>query len=236
MSKGKAGKSMTTHATSATRGKSELAKRRAGGRTVSTRVRYRSAIDRLRELGPVFSGRELLVLHMGWNSARASQYLYRWRMRGLIHPLGGKSDVYFNLLREGDWRDHIPEALARVYPTAVLIGPRPLHQAGWITQPVEILDVAVPPRAPRYQIASLARVHERPLAWFRCLPEMPPPVGALRQLPPAWALADMRVTADPASPDEDDIYFSLFTPPERRELKHATEILGGALNVHPSTP
>ena len=59
---------------------------------------YTSARERLLKLagfGPFFEGRHAMQL-FDWTPKTAAHYLWLWQKQGLVKPLGGKSDVFFN--------------------------------------------------------------------------------------------------------------------------------------------
>ena len=99
-----------------------------------------SAIERLRELPPVFRGANLTI-RFRWDSKTASQYLYLWKRRNLVKGLGGHSDVFANLLiaQYPDWE----KALLMAMPSAVVVGVEVLRRAGWSTQIPQRPNVAV---------------------------------------------------------------------------------------------
>ena len=111
--------------------------------------RRASAIERLRALPPVFRGSEL-SLRFGWDTHEAGEYLRRWKRRDLVKPAGPRAGVYFNLISETSAPEtHLEEAIAMLFPSAVVVGASVLHDAGWtvlqalITQIPRQLDVAV---------------------------------------------------------------------------------------------
>lgn len=181
---------------------------------------YTSSIDRLRDLPVVFSGREL-TLRYGWSSSQASQYLYRWCNQKLVKRLGGKSDAYFNLILDPHWERHVQEALKLVYPSAVMIGRRPLYEAGWVSQRAYCVDIAVPDTAIKHDLDPIADVHRRPAEWFRAIPQQRVEHNRLRALPASWALADMQQFQDPLPPDIDDIYWDHLDTREADSYKAA---------------
>lgn len=149
-----------------------------------------SAIERLRELPPIFCGADLTT-RFGWDSKTASQYLYLWK-RGntpLIAAFGGHSDVYANTLFHPvvEWE----KALLMAMPTATIIGVEALRRAGWITQIPQRPDVAVRADKPVYKTDRFD-IFERKASWFAAT-DAHVERGAHRApcLQPAWALADL---------------------------------------------
>lgn len=170
-----------------------------------------SAIERLLSLPPLFRGSDLTV-RFQWTSKTASQYLYLWKLRGLVKGLGGHSDVFANLLKSPapNWE----QALLMAMPSAIVVGVEALRRAGWTTQIQRKPTVAVRAdqsifsldnSAPQHDMAIEAyqasgfegfMVQARSAAWFQkvsnggmLLSENGAPV-----LKPAWALVDMLAT------------------------------------------
>lgn len=149
---------------------------------------YTSAIQRLRALPEVFTGRDLTV-RFQWTAALASTYLANWRKAGLVRSLGGHSDVHLNLVVRPEPRLEL--ALRRILPEATRIGADILREAGWTTQILRVPQVAVHASSPRYQLVDFA-LEPRSNPWFlKVGPGVIDPKNGLRQLKPAWALADM---------------------------------------------
>lgn len=179
-----------------------------------------SSLERLRRLDPVITGRQL-ALEYGFDSAIASQYLWRWSRTGLVRPFGGKSDVFYNLVRDQRWTSHLFTATRYAFPDAVVIGGLPLARAGLTTQPVRTPAIAVPPSAPRYTTHDVVVV-TRPSRWFDTVQRhagVREVVDGLPALAPAWALADARIAGDVWVPDDDDIDWDEFGG----ETKHIAE-------------
>jgi hypothetical protein len=142
-----------------------------------------SSIQRLLSLPALFSGRDLTV-RFQWTSKAASQYLYLWKKRGLVQPLGGHSDVFANTLvqPQPDW----DAALRLAMPSAVVVGIEALRRAGWTTQVPRLPQVVVQAGEPRYAVEHFT-VSPQPALWFECSQ-----AGIQDHcLRPAWALADM---------------------------------------------
>lgn len=146
-----------------------------------------SAVERLRCLPEVFRGASLTT-RFQWSSKTASQYLYLWRLRGLVVPFGGHSDVFANTLvcRDVQWA----QALKMAMPSAIVMGIEALRIAGWITQVPRVPTVAVNRKDPVYATEHF-EVTRRSPAWFDLVA---PGVMAVQPVPvlhPAWALADL---------------------------------------------
>lgn len=151
-----------------------------------------SAIARLQALPPLFRGGDLTV-RFQWTSKTASHYLYLWKKRGLVRPLGGHSDVYANLLVSP--QPHWEKALLMAMPSAVTIGVEALRLAGWTTQVPRRPTVAVNAKHSVFNVDPFEAIARDPL-WFeqaRGGIQGDRTVG-LPVLRPAWALADMLCT------------------------------------------
>ncbi len=148
-----------------------------------------SALARLQSLPALFRGSDLTV-RFQWASKTASHYLYLWKKRGLVQELGGRSDVFANLLvnRLPNW----DAALRMAMPTALVMGVEALRRAGWTTQVPSRPEVAVGAWQPVFK-SLWHEVHPCTQAWFD-LVHAGVQLGAggdLAHLRPAWALADM---------------------------------------------
>jgi hypothetical protein len=156
---------------------------------------YVSALDRLRELPAVFSGRDLTV-RFAWTAALASSYLAQWRRAKLVRSLGGHSDVHMNLVAQPQADEQ--RALRMAFPRAVVLGAEVLRGAGWTTQVPHRPDVAVPVSGPRYAVEGF-NLEPRTERWYaRVSPGVQQVAGSVARLAPAWALADMIARAQDA--------------------------------------
>ena len=147
-----------------------------------------SAIVRLRKLPPLFRGSDLSI-QFEWTPKTASQYLYLWKQRELVEPLGGKSDVFANVLfhPDPDWNS----ALKMAMPSAVVVGLEALRLAGWITQTPTQTTVAVDRSQPVFKTSHF-EVLARKATWFETVkPGLCRNISTLPILKPAWALADL---------------------------------------------
>jgi hypothetical protein len=98
------------------------------------------------------------------NAAHTS--LMRWARSGFIAKAGPRAGVYFNLIRDRlGPANRLLEAAAKLYPSAVVVGPAVLHAHGLTTQRPEVVDVAVL-NVPT--IRQLFGVHfvKRPRGWY----------------------------------------------------------------------
>lgn len=164
-------------------------RRRALGWSIPVTTRKNiSSIDRLQQLPAVFRGADLTV-RFAWSSKHASQYLYLWKRRGLVAGLGGKSDVFCNLLvcRQPNWE----KAMRMAMPTAVITGVEAIRQAGWTTQIPQRATVAVSMMQPVYSVDPYL-VTFRPQHWVEATQgALVDSAAELPVLRPAWALADL---------------------------------------------
>lgn len=149
---------------------------------------YVSAIQRLRELPVVFSGRELSV-RWGWSSSQTSNYLVAWQRAQHVRALGGHSDVYMNLVVQP--LANTEQALRFALPQAVFVGAHVLREAGWTTQIVQRPQVAVPAAGPRWTLRDY-ELSPRSGNWFsRCHAAIDRHPQAVSRLDAGWALVDM---------------------------------------------
>ncbi len=185
-----------------------------------------SAIERLQGLPPVFRGSELTI-KFHWTSKTASHYLYLWKKRKLVAPLGGHSDEFVNLLRSDspDWE----RALMLVHPSAVLMGLEALRQCGWSTQIPARPTVAVDEGEPHMAIEHFAIVR-KPQRWMRAARQ-----GLCHQkttgipvLRPAWALADLIKSEGwgACGLQPDDIDWDAVTSEDKKEWMQASAAFG----------
>lgn len=188
-----------------------------------------SAIDRLVDLPPIFRGADL-TLRNDWSSRRASHYLFLWKRRNLVAALGGKSDVYANILacRDPNWE----EALLKAMPTAVVMGLEALRRAGWITQIPAQTTVAVNKAFPIHKVQHFS-VTTKTAGWFhRSHPGIEPspaPGCALPCMHPAWALADLAATQGIGIQSgvwPDDLDADAVTAKDRRQWTLACQAYG----------
>jgi hypothetical protein len=160
--------------------------------TAPTPSTYTSAIKRLATLPEVFTGGELAVL-FGWKSGICSTYLASWRKAGLVQSLGGRSDVHMNLLRNSQANPQL--ALHRAYPQAIKLGIDVLREAGWTTQILSVIDIAVPSGSTLHHLPGFA-LTTRTAKWYAAVSSaVVRTAQGPGSLPPAWALADMLARA-----------------------------------------
>lgn len=194
-----------------------------GTTPTTTGTGYVSGADRLRQLPHLFTGKEAGLL-FGWDAKTASQYLWMWKTKGWVQSFGGRSDVYANtLLAPGpNWE----AALVMAMPTATIGGLESLRRAGWITQvPIQplalIRSIDTPFENERYTVEKRLR------GWWKAVgPEIIAGERgqAARQLPPAWALADLLRQHGWEAPGlhSDDIDWDAVTNADRAQWQKAT--------------
>lgn len=187
---------------------------------------YTSARERLLRLGrfgPFFQGSHAMQV-FGWSPKTAAQYLWLWSKQGLVKPLGGKSDLFFNLVSDHASETRVEAAIRRAMPGAV-IGPlNVLNESGITTQRPGTLQLLVRPDERRFSIEA-AQVESRSLSWWAAIDFAkgidPGSEESLARLLPGAAIADSAVSAGGLDPD--DIDFNAVKPIERRR---AIKILG----------
>lgn len=192
---------------------------------------YRSAMERLRALGPTFSIEQLCLLQDLPREA-AQTYVSRWMAAGHLRSAGPRVGFYANLVVAPDLADSddwLVQALLHTYKAPVRIGASVLNEHGWITQHPHEVQVAVLGPANRSKVDGF-EVLARPRTWFervhdsllvgdgagggaiRARPRRDlatlPPAPQLRSLPPALALADVFGSTGQGGlwqPDRDDL-------------------------------
>lgn len=185
-----------------------------------------AGFQRLRQLPALFRGSDL-TLRMGLKSATASQMLWRWKHAELVAPLGGRSDVYANLLVAPQPQWDVAARMAM--PSCVVIGIEALRRAGWVTQIPIRPELAAREDRPVYTSIAPFAVETRPASWFEAVrPALPDSGDAAPTLPPAWALADLLVPRgwDGAGLAPDDVDFDLASDSDREQWAQACEALG----------
>ncbi len=185
-----------------------------------------SAIERLMSLPALFRGADLTV-RFRWTSKTASQYLYLWRQRGLVQPLGGHSDVHANLLKDPvpDWQ----RAVLMAMPSAVVVGVEALRCVGWTTQIQRRPDIAVNGTHRIFGIDPFVALPRTP-EWFEAVRPgiRRGPPDTLPVLRPAWALADMLQTQGWGKCGlwPDDVYWDEAGEQDRDDWRLAAAAMG----------
>lgn len=154
----------------------------------STQGHYVRAEARLQLLPPVFALSGLRG-HAKWSRDQTSLYLHDWTHRGLVERLGGRSGVYFNLVRDPRGRSqHLAAAIALAMPTAVAL------DFGWAGNKVALvageLWLAVQRRGARYSLDGV-KVVSRGRRWYRRVASGIDRTGSLARLHPEWTLAEV---------------------------------------------
>lgn len=213
---------------------------------------------RLAELGPVFTKQDVFF-HFDSEKKSTEVMLSRWHRRfGYVKPLGGRSEVYFNLLKDPNWHAHFETALKLAVPHAITIG-QSAYSHGWISQLPNARHLAVPLGVQLYTIDG-CQFHYRRNDWFVAIaPGVQYKEHTIPELRPAWALADalfakaayqegrMRAPATTNGskavhsivPDPDELYVDECAPRDVREFIQAVERLKNyygfdALSLEPS--
>lgn len=90
-------------------------------------------ISLFRSLPPVLS-RDELMASTHTKASLMPLYVNRWIKAGFLRKAGPRSGVYYNLIADPQWEAHIPEAVRKRFPDAVVGGPTVLHATGCQTQ------------------------------------------------------------------------------------------------------
>ncbi|MCW3784299.1 hypothetical protein [Defluviimonas salinarum] len=182
---------------------------------MNTRIR---AFDRLRELPEVFTLNTAAAM-LGGDTNLASTYIARWKEMGFVSSLGPRTGVHFNLLRNPEAAsERRMEAIAYLFPGAVLGGVSAVHAAGWTTQIPRRLEILIPVRRSCPAVDGV-EIGQRPRSWFRKAASWIAAPGPVPGIDPAFALADAWKTGD-WRPDPDDIEWDEVDA-ERLELAFA---------------
>ncbi|PKM46990.1 MAG: hypothetical protein CVV05_00810 [Gammaproteobacteria bacterium HGW-Gammaproteobacteria-1] len=150
---------------------------------------YVRAEARLRQLPPVFALSHLMG-HTRWSRNQTSLYLHDWARRGLVAQLGGRSGVYFNLVRDERGRDqYLEAALTLAMPTAVIL------DVEWIAAASSEADVtgmyvAIQRRGACYSLEGVKFVI-RGKRWFRKVGPGIDRSGPVPRLQSGWTLAEV---------------------------------------------
>jgi len=191
------------------------------------KVKRISAIERLDMLPAFFRGSDM-TMRFGFSSKTASQYLYMWQKKGLVEGLGGRSDVWANLLvdRRPNWEYAIRIAM----PSSIIIGIEALRRAGWTTQIPARPTVAVNSNE-RYYRVNRFNTQPRSARWFKesnAGIQRPEYIGDLPMLSPGWALADLLREKEwgKFGLHRDDIEWEEVTPKDEEDWEHACHAYG----------
>ncbi|MCA3266798.1 MAG: hypothetical protein ING19_12095 [Azospirillum sp.] len=165
-----------------------------------------SSVVRLRKLPAIFSIGDLCRLQdMG--EKEASVYLSRWKDYEFVHGAGPRLGLYYNLIVSPDWRRMRAAAIARLFPSAVVIGPSVLHNHGWTTQVPQDIHVAIlsEDSVPKMDGVAIFRRSKR---WFERAHPFGDDIYGLPALTPEKALLDARRFGERQNmwvPDPDDL-------------------------------
>lgn len=171
--------------------------------TRRTYTSSRERLLRLGELGPFFEGKHAMQV-FGWTSKTTAQYLWGWAKQGLIRQLGGKSDIFFNLVAHPGAEAHLEAAIRTAMPGATVGARTVLHAAGVTTQRPGRLNLLVRPGERRLRIDA-AEIEARPPRWWAAIDltrsVAPATEVALARLRTGAALADAASTGAIAPDD-----------------------------------
>lgn len=192
------------------------------GKDEKTTVKNRTQReDRLLELAkrrPFFTATEAMQL-FNWEPAHAAQYFWRWKEANRIVPLGGKSDIFFNVLADTHWESYLVSAISHALPHARQTGAHVLQAAGLITQIAMRPEFIVTPRETRFKIDAAdivirAAVWTNMLEKYKALTSWQNDVYAkeLNKLMPGAALLDVLLFERERSFAPDDIDFEELAP------------------------
>ncbi len=196
----------------------------------------KSAFERLQELPEVFTLNTASAI-LECDAGNASTYIGRWKDNGFVTSLGPRTGVHFNLLKNPSAdKDRRMEAIAFLFPGAMIGGVSAVHAAGWTTQFPRQTEIIIPKRR-SFPAVDDAIILMRPLPWIREARNWIKTPGAVPWLDPAFALADC-LRSDLWHPDPDDIewdevdvnglrrafeYFTLDIPEDwAEEMEYAT--------------
>lgn len=175
-----------------------------------------SAHKRLHALPDVFTTKTLAA-HLGGDERMASVYLYRWRKEGFIKTIGLRAGLHFNLVKNPfSERDMKMDAIAFLFPGAVIGGVSAVHAAGWTTQIPRRTEIIAPLRRSFPEIEDCV-LSSRSRQWFKLARDNIALPGVVPTVKPCFALADLWVSGE-WRPDPEDIEWDLVDP---QSLKQA---------------
>lgn len=158
-----------------------------------------------RTLPAVLTKHELLRM-TGKKDEALKLSINRWVKRGVLKKAGQRSGMYYNLVADPQWENHILSAVEKKFPSAILAGPSVLHAHGLQTQIPGYFYVAV---LSQRTLPQMEKVQWMPRSrkWFA---EFVPPdnLYGMRSLSPEQALRDglkHQHQANAWVPDMDDI-------------------------------
>jgi len=158
-----------------------------------------------RSLPAVISKNELARL-TNKNDTELKISVNNWVKVGSLKKAGPRSGIYYNLVNDPDWKNHIAEAVLKKYPSAILAGPTVLHAFGCQTQIPSKMWVIILKARTNVEMDGVEFM-PRPLRWYaKNKPEQQ--LFGLPSLSPKQALDDGEKHKNiPGSwvPDMDDI-------------------------------
>lgn len=165
-----------------------------------------SAIKTLTQLPDVFTATAAAQLGK-IKDEQFKQVMWRWKVAGLVKPIGDRSNVYINLIVDKEvTRERWERAVQLAMPQSILAGHGVLMRAAVMTQMASLDYLIRPPRTASKPIDQ-ATVQERPLAWMKKLKHTDGAIdssGILPHLDPGVAIADL-LLFDSGAIDPDDI-------------------------------
>lgn len=161
-----------------------------------------SSLERLRRLQEVFDLKDVLA-EEGMTENNAHTWLMRTVNQSHIAQAGGHSGIYYNLVKDPDGpRTRRLEAVARMYPSAVVVGAAVLHKHRLIDDEHLEIDVAIP-KAPSTRTFAGVKFVTREKSWFTGHETRFLPAGtlfAIASLTPEDAIEDARCFKDVSLP------------------------------------
>lgn len=169
-----------------------------------------SAYNRLRALPDVFTTKTLAA-SLGGNERLASVYLHRWRKEEMISSIGPRAGLHFNLLRNPQAEETLlMDAVAYLFPGAVIAGASAVHAAGWTTQIPQATEIMIPARRTFPELTGF-EITRRDAAWFGMARSSLTREGPVPMVSPGFALADLWHSGS-WRPDPDDLDWDMIDP------------------------
>ena len=164
------------------------------------------ALTQLRKLPAIFTIADLCRIH-DMSRKEAAVYVSRWKSYELVHAAGPRLGIFYNLIVAPEWKKSIPTAIARCFPSPVVIGPSVLHNHGWTTQIPQTIHIAIctEDSVPQMDGVSILR---RSSPWFKKAAPYGEKIFGLTALTPEKALLDARRNGTKQKmwvPDIDDL-------------------------------
>ena len=180
-----------------------------------------SAYKRLQDLPEVFTTKAL-ASRLGGDMRLTSVYIHRWRTEGLISSMGPRAGLHFNLARNPKAEEELRmEALAYLFPGAMIAGVSAVHAAGWTTQIPSETEIMVPMRRSFPSVDGFS-IEGRGRDWLNEARRHIARPGPVPMVEPAFALADLWQTGS-WRPDPDDLEWDII---DGAALKAAFQSLG----------